>query len=211
MAKKRKVQDEPQLEGRAAYEALNDKQRAFVDEYLIDMIGTQAAIRAGYSKKSAHVQACDLLKHPKIQAALRHKMAEREKRTEITADAVLSEMAKIGFANLRDFVKIDSEGDARPDFLETTYEQWAALGEVTSEVYMEGQGDDAQPVKRTKIKLGDKKGALTELGRHLGLWTDKTEISGPGGKPVEMMVTAQESMAQKLNDLVTKRRIARTD
>ena len=74
--------------------ALNDKQQRFVDEYIIDLNATQAAIRAGYSPKTAGSQAFDLLKKPEIQSAVEEAKKAREKRTHITQDWVIREMVE---------------------------------------------------------------------------------------------------------------------
>ena len=77
--------------------ALNDQQRRFVAEYIIDLNGKQAAIRAGYSDKTAEVQASRLLSHVNVREAIDKAQIRREKRTNITADRVLQELADIGF------------------------------------------------------------------------------------------------------------------
>ena len=85
--------------------ALNNKQRRFVDEYLIDLNATQAAIRAGYSAKTAGQIGDENLKKPEIKQAVSDRMKDREQRTGITQDMVLRELAKIGFADIRKAVK----------------------------------------------------------------------------------------------------------
>ncbi|WP_213431657.1 terminase small subunit, partial [Paenibacillus dendritiformis] len=75
--------------------ALTAKQKAFVQEYLIDLNATQAAIRAGYSAKTARKIGAENLTKPDIQKAIQEAMERREKRTEITQDRVLQELAKI--------------------------------------------------------------------------------------------------------------------
>lgn len=157
--------------------SLTPNQERFVTEYLIDLNATQAAIRAGYSAKTAEVQGCRLLRYAHVAEAVKTAQDKRAKRTEITADAVVQELAKIGFANMLDYITVQN-GDAYVDFSTLTRDQAAAIGEVTSEIYTEGKGDDAKDVKRTKFKLTDKKAALDSLGRHLGLFVDKTEHSG---------------------------------
>ena len=68
---------------------LTDKQQRFIDEYLIDLNATQAAIRAGYSAKTAGSQAHDLLKKPEILARVRERQAEQAERLCLSADAVI--------------------------------------------------------------------------------------------------------------------------
>ena len=87
-----------------AQRKLNPKQQRFVDEYLIDLNATQAAIRAGYSPKTATAIASENLSKPSISAAIACAMAERSKRTGITQDRILEELAKVAFIKLTDIV-----------------------------------------------------------------------------------------------------------
>ncbi|MEG2344195.1 MAG: terminase small subunit [Acidaminococcaceae bacterium] len=85
---------------------LTKKQKLFVKEYLKDLNATQAYKRARYAVKSeaaAAVEGHKLLRNPKIEKAISEAMAEREKRTEITADRVLEELAKVAFVNIKEF------------------------------------------------------------------------------------------------------------
>ena len=86
---------------------LTPKQRFFCDEYLIDLNATQAAIRAGYSPISARDIGCKNLTNPYIKAHIEKRMANRKERTEITQDMVLKELARIGFANIDDYVTVE--------------------------------------------------------------------------------------------------------
>lgn len=79
---------------------LTNKQKRFVEEYLIDLNATQAAIRAGYSVNSARDVGCENLTKPNISEAISKAMAERSKRTGINQDRVVRELAKIGFVNM---------------------------------------------------------------------------------------------------------------
>ena len=74
---------------------LTTKQQLFVDEYLVDLNATRAAIRAGYSEKTAEYQASRLLKNVKIEKALTIRMKARERRTAITHDKVLEDIERI--------------------------------------------------------------------------------------------------------------------
>lgn len=157
---------------------LTDKQKAFVLEYLVDLNATQAAIRAGYSEATARAIGAENLTKPDIANAIAAAQAERSKRTEITADQVLRELAKLGFSNMADYMRAGSDGDPYLDFSGLTRDQTAALTEVTVEDYKEGRGENARDVKRVKFKLADKRAALVDIGRHLGMFTDKVEHSG---------------------------------
>lgn len=167
--------------------ALNDKQRRFVDEYLIDLNATQAAIRAGYSEKTAGSQGFDLLKKPEIADAIHSAMQDREERTEITQDRVLQELAKIGFADIRKAVKWgDGVPVADPLTGEPVISNGVALvgSEEIDDATAAAVSEISQTAQGIKIKMHDKRAALVDIGRHLGMFTDKTEITGKDGAPL---------------------------
>lgn len=155
---------------------LTPKQARFVEEYLIDLNATQAAIRAGYSAKTAEQGGAQLLRNIKVAAAIKEAQDARSKRTAITQDMVLEEYRKLALANMLDYIKVQG-GAPVVDMSTMTRDQAAAIGEVTSEIFMDGKGDDAKPVRRTKFKLADKKGALDSIARHLGMFVDKSEVT----------------------------------
>ncbi len=156
---------------------LTDKQKAFVQEYLIDLNATQAAIRAGYSKDTASEQGYQLLHKTSVKEAIDIAKEERARRTEITADRVLEELAKLAFSNLEDYVEITDDGLARVDLSAATRDQMAAIGEITVDTRKEYNSDDerAATIEKVKFKLSDKGVNLERLGKHLKLFTDKTE------------------------------------
>lgn len=84
---------------------LKPKQQAFVDEYLVDLNATQAAIRAGYSERTANEQGARLLANVSVQAAIRERMRDREERTEITQDKVLKRWWDIATADPNELVQ----------------------------------------------------------------------------------------------------------
>jgi|GEM_PF-629860 len=174
---------------------LTPKQEMFAEEFLIDLNATQAAIRAGYSKKTARFIGAENLTKPNIAVAIQKAMAERGKRTEIEADAVIRELAKIGFANMLDYITIGKDGDPYVDLSKLTREQAAAIGEVTVEDFTDGRGEDARDVRRVKFKLADKRGALVDLGRHFGLFTDKAvvDVKHILQDPAEIVDRAQQA------------------
>ena len=160
--------------------ALNDKQRRFVDEYLIDLNATQAAIRAGYSAKTAEQQGFQLLKKTSVSEAVTSRMKDREKRTEITQDRVLQELAKIGFADIRKAVKWGAD---IPVVNPETGEVLTANGVV---LISSNEIDDdtaaavseiSQTAQGIKIKMHDKKGALVDIGKHLGMFVDRVDAT----------------------------------
>lgn len=165
--------------------ALQEKQRRFAEEYIVDLNASQAAIRAGYSEKTAGQIGSRLLKNVEVQEAVKKAKEKRAKRLEITQDRVLTEMAKLAFSNMLDYVSIVSDGAAVVDLSALTEDQAAAIKEITVEEYKEGGGDDARDVKRVKLKLADKKPALESLGHHLGMFKRKVELTGENGGPIQ--------------------------
>lgn len=154
------------------------KQQRFVDEYLVDLNATQAAIRAGYSAKTAAAQGSRLLSYAKIAAAVQAGRARMSEKLEVTQDRIVAELAKLGFANMADYMRTGPDGDPYLDFSALTRDQAAALTEVTVEDFKDGRGEEVRNVRRVKFKLADKRAALVDLGKHLGLFTEKVEHSG---------------------------------
>lgn len=190
-------QGEPWPGGGLVIKKLTDKQRRFVEEYLIDLNATQAAIRAGYSKKTAQEQSSRLLSNVMVQDAISQAMKNRSIRTEITQDMVLEELAKIGFANMKNYMGITGDGDPFMDLSTLTEAQAAALAEVTVEDFKDGRGEDARDVRRIRFKLYDKRAALVDIGRHLGMFTDKVQLTGKNGGPIETVQTIPDSELAK--------------
>jgi phage terminase small subunit len=96
--------------------ALTGKRRRFVDEYLVDLNGAQAAIRAGFAKGSAKQTADKLLKVPEIADAVAAGIAERAKRTEITQDWVLERLKEVAERSLQHEPARDAEGNIVGDY-----------------------------------------------------------------------------------------------
>lgn len=158
---------------------LNAKQEKFCQEYRVDFCGTQAAIRAGYAKKAAGQAGYKNLRLPLVQKRIAELVQLDAKRNDVSVDRVLQEYAKLAFSNLHDFLTIDGD-EATISLAECTPEQIAALTEYTVETYMEGKGENAQEVKRIKIKLSDKRAALSDLAKHLGMFAkDNTLVVDP--------------------------------
>ena len=143
---------------------LTPKQSRFVEEYLVDLNGKQAAIRAGYSANTAEVQASRLLRIVKIQVALSAAMRARSRNTEVTPDRVLAELAKIGFANMRDYWPKEGE---TVDLHRLDQDLTAALQEITIDETIDPSG---VVHRHTRLKLHDKKSALDSLAQYLGMF-----------------------------------------
>lgn len=145
---------------------LNEKQKRFVSEYIIDLNAKQAAIRAGYSPKGAEPQASRLLSNAKIQVEIAKAMEDRGKRTGITQDRVLAELSAIAFAKATDYVEVDDDGSVKiKPTAELTDEQKKAIASIK------------EGANGIEIKLTDKTKALEMLSRHLGLFNDKLNVN----------------------------------
>lgn len=148
---------------------LTEKQKRFVEEYLIDLNATQAAIRAGYSVKTANEQGAQNLVKLSIKEEICKAMAERSKRTGINQDRVIEELAKIAFVKMTDIV--DDEGRIH------AYATEDDLSCIESIKYKTFENDRGSSTER-EIKIASKLKALELLGKHLGMWKDKVELSG---------------------------------
>lgn len=149
---------------------LSPQQHLFVKEYLIDFNGARAVRAAGYNSAAPKVFARELLHRPYIIEAIETAKGEMVAKLDITRETVLAELAKIAFANPMDFGSVDGEGQFGIDLTRASRDQFAAISEITTRQVKEGRGEDARVGRETKIKLADKRAALVDLGRHLGLF-----------------------------------------
>ena len=148
---------------------LTEKQQRFVEEYLIDLNATQAAIRAGYSVKTAEQTASRMLSFVKVQSEIEKALAERSRRTGINQDRVIQELAKIAFVNITNIVNDDCE--ILPDADEADL---AAIESVKVKTIPTKGGEVG--IER-EVKLSSKLKALEMLGKHLGMWNDKLDVN----------------------------------
>lgn len=161
-----------------AAKALNPKQTRFVAEYLIDLNATQAAIRAGYSAKTAQPISSRLLSNVMVAAAVAEGQAALAAQAGVTAEKIVKELAKLGFSNMQDYVGVTSDGSPFVDLSAVDRDKWAAVGEITVDHINKRDGDETKTVERVKFKLSDKRAALVDLGKHLGMFVEKHEHSG---------------------------------
>lgn len=148
---------------------LSPKQQLFADEYLIDLNATQAAIRAGYSPKTAKEIGSENLTKPNIRTYIDQKMADRSRRTGISQDRVLQELARIAFVQIPDVIDVETarvNESASPD----------DLAVIQGIKIKESWGDKGSSVER-EVKIADKGKALEMIGRHLGMFNDKQELN----------------------------------
>lgn len=168
--------------------ALNDKQQRFAEEYVRDLNATQAAIRAGYSAKTAEQQGSRLLRHVKVQAEVSRLKAQRSKRTAIDADWVLQQLARIAGADVRKVFR-GTELVLPEDIDDETAAAIAAIEVVT---VSKGEGEVEHVAK---IRMVDKLRALELLGRHLKLFTDKIEVDISDGLASKLAKARQRAQS----------------
>ncbi|WP_028988042.1 terminase small subunit [Thermicanus aegyptius] len=151
---------------------LTEKQKRFVEEYLIDLNATQAAIRAGYSPKTANEQGARLLAKVSVRAYIDARMAKLSKRTGVTQERIIRELARIAFLNPTDVVDLDS-ATLKPN---STEDDTAAIAAVKVKTI---PTQDGVGVER-EIRFADKIRALELLGKRFGMWIDKQQIDVQG-------------------------------
>jgi phage terminase small subunit len=146
--------------------ALTPKQSRFVDEYLLDLNATQAAVRAGYSARTANEQGPRLLAHPEIKAAIDAAKVQRCERTEVNADWMLRRLVDEAEADLADLY--DECGDLKPiDAWPEIWRQGLVAG-VEIDALFEGSGEERRQVGHVKkIKLSDRVRRLELIGKHV--------------------------------------------
>ena len=161
---------------------LTPKQQRFVEEYLIDLNATQAAIRAGYSEKTAHSIGAENLIKPEIQKAIADAQAKREERTQIDSDYVLKRLVEIDQMDVLDIM--DDDGNVKP--LRDWPKIWRQYISNIETISM----DDGEGWLK-KIKWPDKVKNLELLGKHVsvGAFKDKIEHTGPNGGDINVTIT----------------------
>jgi phage terminase small subunit len=181
---------------------LNDRQQRFVQEYLIDLNATQAAIRAGYAKKTAEQAASRLLRNVKVQEAIQEAKKKRSVRTEVTADKVLDRLWAIATADPNELIEHrrvccqrcygeephDERRGPNPQCM-------TCFGDGVGKVIAKDTRNLSSAalclyagVKLTKqgleVQMHDQRAALVDVARHLGMFVEKKELSGPNGGPI---------------------------
>jgi len=171
---------------------LNDRQRAFCEEYLVDFNATRAAIRAGYSPKAAPQQGWHLLNLPKVLKELDRLKGERRQRIEANQNNVVQELISLGLYDPADIAgaEIGAPADiARlPEHIRRAITGWK----------WDRDG-------RFVLELADKARALELLGKHLAMFVDRHEHSGRDGGPIEISDTERAQRIRALLDQALKR------
>ena len=183
---------------------LTDKQRSFCREYLVDLNATQAAIRAGYTKNAAKVTASKLLTKANVQLEIKKLMDERNTRTNITADDVIRQLARIAFMDIKDFVEwgveerneiIDRDEDDNP-IIEKVQSEFVRL-----KAAQQIDGTLVQSIKMTKygmaVEFPDRMRAMEMLAKHTGVFDDRPNVN----VDVSGFVNALKQTAQQVGNV----------
>jgi len=164
---------------------LQDQQRRFADEYLIDFNGTAAYQRAGYraTGAAASAAAARLLSNPKVQGYLTSRKAELLAAQQVNQEAVLGRLAFMALGDIRTL--FDSNGNLKP-MSELTAEEASMLQGVEIFEEWEGRGEDRRAIGLTKkVKFVSRLNAVKTLGQHFGMFSKKVEVTGKDGGPME--------------------------
>lgn len=190
---------------------MTDAQKRFCDEYLIDLNATRA-YKVAYLRckkdETANVNGSKLLRNAKVQEYISERMKEREKRTEITQDMVIKELAKIAFLDIR---KLYTENGQLKNIADMDSETAGAISSLETLEEYEGYRDDREKIGDTqKVKLLDKTKALELLGRHLGMFKEKVTIDGNVNTNNPFSGMSTEELRKILNDNDVREKIKKT-
>ena len=168
---------------------LTEKQKIFADEYLIDLNATRA-YRVAYPRVKKDTVAAQagsrMLRNVKVADYIAERIEDRQKRTEVTQDMVIHELASIAFARATDYVTVQANGPAAMVCIKST--------DDLTEQQIRAIAGIKEGANGVEIKLNDKEKALELLGRHLGMFKDRVEVSGLVGEK------------SKLDDLIKQMR-----
>ena len=152
---------------------LTSKQKRFVDEYLVDLNASQAAIRSGFSPRTSRFIGYRLLTMPKIKEAIGVAQQALSRRTEVTQERVIAELAAIAFSSIGDIVSWGPDGVSVKSADELSPEILASIADISRSGVKEGG--------MVRVRLYDKLKALELLGKHLGLFEERIEV---GVRPI---------------------------
>lgn len=171
---------------------ITPKKQRFAEEYLVDLNATKAAERAGYSERTAKSQGQRLLTDVDVKALITEGMTKRSQSTQITAERVLQELARVAFFDPRRLLNAD--GSPKP-VNELDDDTAAVLSGMDISEEFEGSGEDRRFIGYTKkVKVSDKVAALGLAMRHLGMLNDKLQLGGG------VLVTVKDYTGRKKSD-----------
>lgn len=182
---------------------MTDRQRLFVEAYLLEPNGKKAAIAAGYSAATAEVTASKLLRHPKVSAELARRRAMTEAATGITVERVITELAKLGFSDIRQVIawranvaRMVEDPETGDPALQITNEVELIDSAKLTEDIAAAIAEVAQTKDGTlRVKMHDKLGALVKIGQHLGMFRPLPSPAEKPGKKERQRADAENAAA----------------
>jgi len=148
----------------------------------------ECMIAVGYAEATARKSAWRVFGREDVQKAIEERMWKIRGRDNKMVDRIKDELANIAFFNIGTILNVTHKGELIYDFSAATMDEFAAIGEVTVEIYTEGQGDAAQEVKRVKVKPHAKMAALESLARIHGMFNDSITVN-TGTDSIEARLT----------------------
>lgn len=188
--------------GTHAFKPLTPEEERWVQEYLATWNASKASRRVGLSKRVA-AQASGWLRHngpkPHIARAVQAAIRARCNRMNITADAVVAELGRLGFSNMINYISLDEDSQPKIDLANLTPDTAAAIKKITVEEYKEGRGEGAREVRKVTLELHDKKAPLIALGKHLGLFGEGSDPMRNNSDPDEVGSDGQVESTQSIH------------
>jgi phage terminase small subunit len=188
---------------------LNNKQEAFIREYLIDFNATQAAIRAGYSKRTAGVIGCENLTKPNISEAIKKHISEKT----MTSDEVLTRLADMGRGNLADLMDVTTSGftielmkkdEAGNLIVKPETKLIKKIKQKVTTYLAKKESEEDREIVETEIELYSAQEALNTIAKLNGMITDKLDLTTKGDKilPDDRFDRALSTLAATLREIV---------
>ena len=180
---------------------LTPKQETFIQEYVKDMNATQAALRSGYSQKTAHRIGAENMQKPAITSKINEKMRSHLRKLEEEGLDVLRELAILASSDMPDYVRIDEDGNMQiKSFDELKGKSSKAIKSIKQKTVTrqtKGADGEMEPITETTVEfqLWDKVKALELLGKYHKLFTEKLEV-----KKDELEKMTVDELMDKLKD-----------
>lgn len=163
---------------RSPQKPLTAKQQAFVAQYLVDKNATAAAVRAGYSEKTAAKIASNLMKKPAVRAAVDSAVAKQLERVEVSADEILAGLKRVAFFDIAEAYEETGKGDERGENrMRSVRDMPRDVRDALAGIDVHYDGKD-EPGYVVKLKVDGRLKALELLGKYRKLFTEKVEHSG---------------------------------
>jgi phage terminase small subunit len=182
---------------------LTDKQEKFCREYVKDFNGAQAAIRSGYSKKTAKESAAQVLTNINVTERINELTKKQSEKSEVTAQMIIDEFKKIAFTSI---AHLHNTWITRKEFEDLTDDQKAAIQEIKTRTRTEVINKTAYEIEEIQIKLYDKQRALENLGKHIGFYAEDNAQRKTGINHDELTTEELLLRARALNDIRDKTR-----